>query len=75
MLNTVIFDHSKKIELHMNVRAENDNTRFAGWLLRLGDSNLKDIPGNNGSIVIPISPDFLAGNKYALITKVTIQST
>lgn len=64
-----IWPQFEKLELHINVRAQEDNTGFAEWLLQLGGDQLEGIPRNDGNTLIPIPPDFLVPDKHALIAK------
>lgn len=60
----------EKLELHINVRAQNDNTGYAQWLLQLGNGTLEGTIRRDLDTLIPIPPEFLVNNLETLTRNV-----
>lgn len=60
----------EKLELHINVRAQNDNTGYAEWLLQLGNGTLEGTVCRGLDTLVPIPPEFLVDNLETLTRNV-----
>lgn len=58
-----------KLQLNINIRAQEDNTGYADWLLQLGNDTLKGIHRGLDTLV-PIPPEFIVDNMQTLIRSV-----